>query len=423
MRFIYTLLLALAAPFLLVGLFKKKQGKPHVGKRWVEHFGFTPALNDERTQRPIWLHAVSVGEVIAAKPLILKLQERYPQRPILVTTTTATGAAMAAQIANVHHRYMPLDFPFAIKRFIKRFQPAILLIMETELWPNTLACAQRAQIDVLIINGRLSDKACANYQKIRPFFTTIARNISHICCQFAKDRENFQKLGISDEKLSTTGSLKFDLPHFDVHAPRVVELQSQIGARPVWVAASTHHGEDALLLEAHRLLLKTQPQALLILAPRHPERFSVVFEQILSQNFTAQRRTQQQTLNAQTQVYLADTLGDMMMLFACADVAFMAGSLLGDKVGGHNLLEPASLAKPLLSGPSYFNFQTIGDELIAAKAYQICQDPAQISQQLQTLFADAKLREQAGAAALSVVEKNRGAIQQTLAILPAFLKP
>ncbi|MGL5290791.1 MAG: lipid IV(A) 3-deoxy-D-manno-octulosonic acid transferase [Vibrionaceae bacterium] len=423
MRFIYTLLLALAAPFLLFGLFKKKAGKPHVGKRWIEHFGFCAKLNDLRTQRPIWLHAVSVGEVLAAKPLILKLQELYPQRPLVVTTTTATGAAMAAQIANVHHRYMPLDFPFAIKRFIKRIQPAILLIMETELWPNTLSCAQQAQIDVLIINGRLSDKACANYQKIRPFFASIAQNISHICCQFAQDRKNFQKLGIAENKISTTGSLKFDLPYFDVNSPEALALQKQIGTRPVWIAASTHQGEDELVLEAHRLVLKTQPNALLILGPRHPERFNAVFEQILKLNFTAQRRTQNEALSTQTQVYLADTLGEMMALFACADVAFMAGSLLGQKVGGHNLLEPASLAKPLLSGPSFFNFQTIGDELIAANACQICPDPAHIARNVQTLFADAKLRYQAGQAALRVVEKNRGAIQKTLAILPLFLKP
>ncbi|PKF51302.1 lipid IV(A) 3-deoxy-D-manno-octulosonic acid transferase [Enterovibrio nigricans] len=419
MRFLYTLLLALAAPFLLLGLYRAKDGKPKVGKRWVEHFGCTPSLKHH--EKPIWVHAVSVGEVIAAKPVIAALKAQYPALPILVTTTTATGAAIAATIDGIEHRYMPIDFGFAINRFLKHTHPKIMLIMETELWPNTLHAVHTAGIPVIVMNARLSEKSQRGYQRIQPLFNALSRNIDHVLCQFEDDARRFVDLGVDRDKISVSGSVKFDLPVFDIHRPDVTELKSQIGSRPVWIAASTHPNEDGILLDAHHRILKSQPDALMILVPRHPERFSSVAEIVKSSKLSLARRCLCETITADTQVYLGDTMGEMMTLFAVSNITFMAGSLIGEKVGGHNLLEPASLGMPLITGPSYFNFQVIAEQLIESGACSVKATPEEIAEDIMSLMANKEKREMMGHNALAVVERNRGALATTLATLAPWI--
>ncbi|CZF82808.1 lipid IV(A) 3-deoxy-D-manno-octulosonic acid transferase [Grimontia marina] len=411
MRFLYTFLLLIAAPFLLFGLYRAKDGKPKVGKRWVEHFGRTPPLNGEK---PIWIHAVSVGEVIAAKPVIQALQKRYPNEAILVTTTTATGAEIASKIEGIEHRYMPIDFSIAVKGFIKCVDPKIMLIMETELWPNTLTTVKKAGIPVVVMNARLSEKSKRGYQRIKALFRILSDSINHILCQFDDDARRFVELGVSKDNVSVSGSVKFDLPDFDIHSPAVTELKSQLAQRPVWIAASTHPGEDEILLHAHKLVLESQPDALMILVPRHPERFSDVSTLVESHGFSLARRSLGQVVSPDIQVYLGDTMGEMMNLFAASDMSFMAGSLIGDKVGGHNLLEPASLSKPLVTGPSYFNFQVIAEQLIDVGACTVKENSAEIAAQIVSLLNNSEQREKAGKAALSVMEKNKGAVSKTL---------
>ncbi len=418
MRILYTLLLALAAPFLLLGLYRTKDNKPKVGKRWVEHFGRTPAL---KGANPIWVHAVSVGEVIAAKPVIEALKKRYPGVTILLTTTTATGADIAAKIEGVEHRYMPIDFGFAVRGFLRITKPRILLIMETELWPNTLTAVKKAGIPIIVMNARLSEKSKLGYQRIKPLFNLLSRNINHILCQFDDDARRFLELGVAKENVSVSGSMKFDLPKFDIDSPAVTALIRQVTGRPVWIAASTHPGEDEIVLAAHKIITEIAPDALLILVPRHPERFGEVARLIESRGFVLARRSLGQTIGPDTRVYLGDTMGEMMNLLAVSDVTLMAGSLIGEKVGGHNLLEPASLAKPLITGPSYFNFQVIAEQLIESGACTVCDNSHHIAQQVISLFKDEEKRRKAGEAALGVVDKNRGAVKKTLDALAPWL--
>ncbi|EJG0564014.1 lipid IV(A) 3-deoxy-D-manno-octulosonic acid transferase, partial [Vibrio parahaemolyticus] len=358
-RIIYTALLALASPFLLLGLYKSKPNKPKFGGRWKEHFGITPQLKTH--QRPIWIHAVSVGESIAATPLIKELKQQYPEQPIVVTTTTSTGAEQIAKLGDlVEHRYMPIDFGFAVKSFLKAIQPEKMLIIETELWPNTLNVVKQANVPITVVNARLSEKSCKNYAKVQWLFNQLHPCLTQVLCQTDSDAERFERLGVNKEKLSVTGSIKFDIQISDHVKQQSKALRAQLGKdRPVWIAASTHKGEDEQILEAHKQILESHPNALLILVPRHPERFDDVFALCKKQGFETVRRTENQPEENTTQIYLGDTMGEMLVLIGAADICFMGGSLVGDKVGGHNVLEPAALGVPVITGPSYYNFTEI----------------------------------------------------------------
>lgn len=412
-RFVYTLLLAFIAPFLLFGLYKKKEGKPSVGHRWKEHFGITPKLVSN--QRPIWIHAVSVGESIAVMPLIKAIKQSAPNQIIIVTTTTPTGAEQVAKLGGlVEHRYMPIDFSFAIKGFLKVIQPSQLLIMETELWPNTLRTVANADIPITVLNARLSERSCQRYAKVQPVFDLLAKNLSHILCQNQDDADRFLRLGVDKDKISVTGSLKFDIDVSDANIQEGRNLRQALGERPVWIAASTHQGEDEQIIAAHQRLLEKIPNALLILVPRHPERFASVGELCNSNGFPTVSRTSNNAVSDNTKVYLADTMGEMMTLIAASDICFMGGSLIGDKVGGHNLLEPAALGKPTITGPSYYNFLDITQQLTRAKATTVVSDSIQLAEQLTHLFSKPQTALNMGNAALQVVKQNQGALKKTL---------
>ncbi len=414
-RLIYILLLILITPILVPSLLKKKQGKPAYGSRKKELFGFGGKANNPID---IWLHAVSVGEVIAATPLIKELKHRYPEKNILVTTTTTTGAEQVAKLGDlVEHRYCPLDFPFAVKSFLKQVQPKQLLIMETELWPNLLYYCGRQGISVTVLNARLSERSAKRYAKFQWIFNLLSSNISQLLCQYESDAIHFKQLGIASEKITVTGSIKFDIKVADDVPDQARQLREQLGTtRPVWIAASTHKGEDEIVLKAHQQILTSTPNALLILVPRHPERFNTVFELCQQSGFYVVKRSSGQAVN-DAQVYLADTMGEMMILLGASDLCFMGGSLLGDKVGGHNLLEPAALGVPMLNGISYYNFSVITEQLLEANAVILCEDAMQIAQQVDRLFTDKQQASQMGQAGLYVVEHNRGALDKTIQAL------
>ncbi|EOW9092325.1 TPA: lipid IV(A) 3-deoxy-D-manno-octulosonic acid transferase [Vibrio cholerae] len=412
-RSLYTFFLLIAAPFMLYGLYKKRAGKPAFGARWKEHFGVTPKLDDS-TSRPLWIHAVSVGEAIAATPIIQAIKERQPNLPIVVTTTTSTGAQQIKKLSNlVEHRYMPLDFPFCINGFLNAIQPSQLLIMETELWPNTLHCVAKRNIPITVINARLSERSCRRYQRFQSVFRLLSCHISQLLCQYQSDADRFLRLGIDPNKISVTGSIKFDLTVTDEIRQQGQALREQLGQnRPIWIAASTHQGEDEICLEAHRQLLNHYPDALLILVPRHPERFNSVDLLCRTQGFTVSRRTEPVT--EPTQIYLGDTMGEMLTLMYAADVCFMGGSLLGDKVGGHNLVEPAALGKPLLNGPSYYNFTDVTESLLAADAIRICHSSQELAASLVERFNQPQMIQEIGQRAAQVVKNNRGALEKTI---------
>ncbi|ENO1831907.1 lipid IV(A) 3-deoxy-D-manno-octulosonic acid transferase [Vibrio vulnificus] len=412
-RWLYTLLLALAAPLLLFGLYRSKPNKPKFGKRWKEHFGITPTLDGQN--QPLWIHAVSVGESLAAVPLIKAIKEKTPDQVIVVTTTTSTGAEQIAKLGNlVEHRYMPIDFAFAVRGFLKAINPAKMLIIETELWPNTLATVHKANIPIIVVNARLSEKSQQNYAKVQLLFNLIHPCLGKVLCQSQADADRFAKLGIPTNKLSVTGSIKFDIHISDEIKHQGAELRTLLGQqRPVWIAASTHKGEDEQVLDAHRQVLETHPNALLILVPRHPERFDSVFELCQTQGFETVRRTQANTIANSTQVYLGDTMGEMLVLLGAADVCFMGGSLVGDKVGGHNVLEPAALGVPVIIGPSYYNFKEITEELLAENCISV-NTADTLPTSLGELFDDPDHREKLIMNASKVVKRNQGSLQHTM---------
>ncbi len=389
-RLIYTLLLTLASPVLLFGLYKSKPNKPKFGSRWKEHFGVTPKLKTD--QYPIWIHAVSVGESIAATPLIKALKEQKPEQPILVTTTTSTGAEQIAKLGDlVEHRYMPIDFGFAVRGFLKATNPKQMLIIETELWPNTLNTVHKAGVPITVVNARLSEKSCQNYAKVQPLFNLLHPNLTQVLCQTESDAERFARLGVAKEKLTVTGSIKFDIQISDEVRAKAKELRSELDeTRPVWIAASTHKGEDEQVLTAHRHVLESHPNALLILVPRHPERFDDVFALCQQQGFKSIRRTSNKPTEQSTQVYLGDTMGEMLILIGAADVCFMGGSLVGDKVGGHNVLEPAALGVPVITGPSYYNFTEIVESLAQVESLSIIENDTQLGEYVSETFSNPK---------------------------------
>ncbi|XNG92898.1 lipid IV(A) 3-deoxy-D-manno-octulosonic acid transferase [Vibrio cyclitrophicus] len=415
-RLIYTLILSLASPLLLYGLYKSKPGKPSFGQRWKEHFGITPQT---QSKNPIWIHAVSVGESIAAVPIIKQLKRRNPNQAIIVTTTTSTGAEQIEKLGDlVEHRYMPIDFSWCIRGFLKTVQPKQMLIMETELWPNTLHCVAKAGIPISVLNARLSERSCQRYAKFQAVFDLLAKNLSQVLCQYPSDAERFIRLGLDKASVHVTGSIKFDIEVSAEQVSKGKALREQIGfERCVWIAASTHQGEDEIILDAHKQLLKDNPNTLLMIVPRHPERFNQVTELAKQHQFNTITRTSQQPITSNVEVYIADTMGEMLVLLGGSDVCFMGGNLVGDKVGGHNLLEPAALQLPLLNGPSYFNFSEITDKLLEAQAVTISQNSNEIAGQLRELFSQPDLRKNRGLAAYQVVEQNRGALNKTLAYI------
>lgn len=414
-RWLYTCLLTLGSPFLLYGLYNPKKGKPSIGPRWREHFGATPSLTS--STQPLWIHAVSVGEVLAVTPLIQRLKQLKPELDIVITTTTTTGAQQAQKLSNLTtHRYMPLDFPFAVSGFVKAIQPSQLLIMETELWPNTLHTVARHGIPVSVINARLSERSYHRYTKILPIFNLLTKNLHKVLCQYPDDADRFIRLGLKKAQVKVTGSIKFDIDISSSVLSNGSLLRSKLGEnRPIWIAASTHISEDEQVLHAHKLLLQTHPQALLILVPRHPERFNSVCQTCIKSGFNTIRRTDESYKNLNdTQVYLADTMGEMLTLIQSAEICFMGGSLAGEKVGGHNMLEPAALGKPVLTGPSYYNFSDIVQRMLENEAIVIVDSSEKLHTQLLRFFEQPELILRIGDRGRQCVHENQGAIESTI---------
>lgn len=416
-RLLYNLLIHLGLPLALLALYKPKKGKLGFGARWAEHLGRTPASGQEA---PLWIHAVSVGETLAISPFIRALKAERPDLPILLTTTTRTGAEQAAKLGDlVVHRYAPLDYPWAVAAFLKCIKPRALWVMETELWPNWLAACEARHLPVTIINARLSERSCQRYARFQGAFDTLSRPLTHLLCQHQDDAERFARLGIGRERLAVTGSIKFDIQLGDEVQARGHALRQQLGqSRPVWIAASTHQGEDEQVLAAFDLVLQRHPRALLILVPRHPERFDRVAE--LCAPYGCVRRTGGAPIRETDKVYLGDTMGELPLMLAAADVAFVGGSLV--KVGGHNLLEPAALGKPCLTGPAYFNFSDITRQLVAQGGAALVADAAALGEKVSELLADEGERSQMGEQARAVVLRNQGALARTLSHCLASLE-
>lgn len=415
-RALYTLLFHVALPLILLRLAWRAWRAPAYARRVGERFalGLAPLQPDG-----IWLHAVSVGESIAAAPLVRELLARYPHLPITITCMTPTGSERiralfpAEQYAGrIQHCYLPYDLPWTAARFLRQLRPRLAVIMETELWPNFIAACERRAIPVVLANARLSERSARGYARFARLTAPMLARLQLIAVQSAAEAQRFLQLGARPEAVQVTGSIKFDLQVDAQLLARATACRADWGARPVWIAASTHAGEDEIALAAHRQLLARWPQALLILVPRHPERFNSVYELCQRQGFATCRRSAGAQPQATDALLLGDTMGELLFLYALADVALVGGSLVAN--GGHNLLEPAALGKPVLSGPHLFNFQEISSQLREAGALREVQDADSLAREVAQLWQSRDDWQAMSEAGLAVLRRNQGALARLL---------
>jgi 3-deoxy-D-manno-octulosonic-acid transferase len=422
-RTLYTLLFHLGLPLVALRLWLRARKAPAYRQRIGERFAVgLPAMR----RGGIWVHAVSMGESIAAAPMIRALLERYPDAPITVTCMTPTGSerirAMFAREPRIQHCYLPYDLPWAAGRFLDHVQPRLGIIMETELWPNHIDQCARRGIPVMLANARLSERSARGYGRFARLTRPMLAQMSGFAVQTEVEARRFIALGARPECVTVTGSIKFDLsidPQLLESAARLRE-QWQTTGRPVWIAASTHAGEDESVLAAHRQVLASHPDALLILVPRHPERFGSVHDLCQQQGFATVRRSTGQDVTPATSVLLGDTMGELLFLYALADVTFVGGSLVPN--GGHNLLEPAALAKPVLSGPHLFNFLEIATMLRSAGALEEVNDATALAAAVLRLFDQPAIARSRASAGLNVMKANQGALQRLLDLITGLAR-
>lgn len=414
-RCLYSALLYLLSP--LIWLRLRRERLP--GRSPRERLGRVKALAGERV---LWVHAASVGEVITARPLIASLLRDYPEHRIVVTTMTATGAARVTALWGeaVTHLFLPIDFPGATRRFVRRVAPELAILIEAELWPNLLhACAQ-AGVAVAVVNARLGARRLARYQRFAGLSKEIFQTLAWVGARSGEDARRFRTLGVSARRINVTGALKYDLEVDEKSLAAGERLRREIGDRPVWVAGSTHEGEEAQLLDARALLERRCPGALLILVPRHPQRFDEVAALCRERGLVTVRRSAGVPVEHGTAVYLGDTMGELMALYAAGDIAFVGGTLA--PIGGHNLLEPAALGRPVVSGPSLEGQGEIACVLENAGALFAIESAEALAWRLAALFEDAAARCEAGRRGAAVVRANRGALTWTRLYLGRLIR-
>ena len=431
MRQAYSFIFYLLLPLFIGRLLWRSRRAPAYRRRLAERLGFF-RLPDEAGRndlaaaaggsggatatgdcRPLlWIHAVSLGETLAARPLIERLLRELPDYRLLVTTTTPTGSEQVRRLFRdrVLHVYSPWDTPGAVNRFLRRTRPRLLILMETELWPNMLRGCARHGCTVVLANARLSARSAAGYGRFPRLTGEMLASLRRIVAQSEADAARFAELGMAAERLVVGGSIKFDVQVSEALRREASRLATQwdLEARPVALAASTHRGEDGIVLDALQRLHAHDERALLLLAPRHPERFDEVYELCAARGLRVQRRSTGEALAADTQVLLIDTLGELLMLFGLADVAFIGGSFVPN--GGHNPLEAAVWGIPVLTGPSMFNFADVTQRLLAAGALEQVSAAADLATALRVVLDDRAEAGRRGAAALEVLRDNRGAL-------------
>ena len=420
MRFLYTLAMFLATPLLVLRLLARGLRSRPYHRRWPERFGFFKAPD---LRGSLWVHAVSVGEVNAAEPLIKALQRDYPEAPLVITTVTPTGTARVQQLFgdSVFHVYLPYDLPFAVRRFLNQIRPRLALIVETEIWPNLYFICRRRGIPLMIVNARLSERSMRGYKPMRTLLRSALRCVDQIAAQSRTDAARYRLLGADPQKIVVSGNMKFDMPIPEAAWDDGAAMRERWGAqRPVWIAASTHEGEEEVVLEAHRHVLKRLPDALLLLAPRHPERFRMVEHAVRSLGFSVATRSVDGVPTPAHQVCVIDAMGQLMPFFAGSDLAFVGGSLV--PTGGHNVLEPAALSVPVLVGPHTFNFEGITRSLIEQGGAEVVPDAAHLGPEVLRLLLDAARREKMGDAAQRVFERERGAVKRVMQLIDALLQ-
>ncbi len=439
-RFTYTLAVLALLPWAVLHLLWRARRQPEYLRHWGERFGFFAAVTCPQSGIPgmqsqpaptIWLHAVSVGETRAAQPLVAALRERYPEHRILFTHMTPTGRATSEALFgdSVERIYLPYDTPWAMRRFLRHYRPQFGLIMETELWPNLIAACRNAGVPLCLVNARLSQRSAKRYASFPALTRGALQSLAAIGAQSADDAARLTALGA--RSVTVTGNIKFDIeaPAEQLELGR--ELRARCGSRPIWLAASTREGEEALILEAWRKALHgTGPivmqsgiplrdgaggTALLVIVPRHPQRFDEVARLAAERGFALQRRSENAAVAAATQVLIGDSMGEMFAFYAAADIAFIGGSLLD--FGSQNLIEAAACGTPVLIGPSTRNFADAAREAVACGAARTIVDAGDLVRQVLALLADDASRRAMGAEGRAFAERHRGATVRTLEML------
>ncbi len=417
----YTWLLRLLFPLIPLRLIWRGLRNRAYWRRIPERYGFIDALPDARV---IWVHAVSVGEARAAGPLVKALTERYPDHRVLITTMTPTGSATVQALfgERVAHCYVPYDYPSAVRRFLKRTHPAIAIIMETELWPNLFRACQARGVPILVANVRMSERSMRGYQRVARLTRATLRTVRAFAVQTQTEAQRLLALGALPDAVHVTGSMKFEM-----RLPASLQEQAEVlrrdwgAGRPVWIAASTHEGEDEPVLAAHAALKRDFPDALLVLVPRHPERFAAVARLCQKAGFrTVPRSAYTGPIGADVDVVLGDTMGELQLFYAAGDCAFVGGSLV--PTGGHNVLEASAVGKPVVFGPHMFNFSEIAALTLERGAGTQIEHAGELAGALKAYLANPVRRAEAGEAGRRLVEENRGALEKTLRLVDAVIR-
>ena len=415
LRWLYSLALYLLSPFTLYHLVSRGFRVREYFRRWDERYA---AYGTEPGRPCVWRHAVSVGEVNAAAPLVNALLRQGKATRWVITTITPTGSQRVRALwgGRVEHVYLPYDLPGSVDRFLQHFRPTVALIMETELWPNMLFGCRDHRIPVYVVNARLSARSLRGYRLLRPLLGRALRTVRCVAAQSSADARRFQVLGALPGQVQVMGNLKYDVEVPDGLEALRAGFDDALGRiRPVWIAASTHEGEEEAVVALHRRLRQRWPDLLLVWAPRHPERFARVQALATAAGWQVGARSRAGWPVAGDEVFVVDTLGELMAFYACADVAFVGGSL--QPVGGHNLLEPAAVGTATVTGPHLHNFAEISRRLDEAGALRIGQDLEGVGDALETLLADPAARQAMVGAGLGLVEQGRGALRRTLDLI------
>jgi 3-deoxy-D-manno-octulosonic-acid transferase len=421
--FLYSFLLALGfliglPYFLVVGLLRRKYIQTIPERLWLN----APVANPDG--RPaLWLQAVSVGEALVARSLSLRLRRVFPDLQFYLTTTTATGQYIAKSRREDFHGifYFPFDWRFSVNRAFESLRPKLFLMAETELWPNVLRCCRERGIPAGLVNGRISEHSFRGYSFFRPFFKNVLGNIDFLCVQKEEDAERFRALGADPGRITVTGNIKYDTEPAPVDADELKKGLHIDAGQKILIAGSTMKGEEQLVLMAFRQMRTRQEDLLLVLAPRHPERFNEVEKVVLDSGMTCVRKTEMgRQAGRPREVLLLDTIGELARLYAIADIAFIGGSLL-PQFGGHNVLEPAVYGKPVLFGPFMKNFKKESEELLSAGGGRRVDGSGDLARTAVEILEDRPAREKMASRARAFVEKNRGAAEKTIQVLKEYL--
>lgn len=419
MRPIYSLLMYLLTPYFLLRLWWKGRRLPAYRQRISERFCLQQ-WQPHHLPMDIWVHAVSLGEVIAVTPLIEALLAKNWR--ILITTMTPSGSARVRQYfaERVHHQYVPYDIPWVLTRFFRKVKPRLALMVETELWPNLVHFAQQAHIPLLLINARLSQLSYQGYKRIRFLIKPLLNQFTAILAQAPEDAERFCALGAKLEKVEVLGNIKFDLQLANNKLEAFSELKERWGKqRPVMIVASTHEDEEYQILSRLKKLQQALPELILLIAPRHPERFQKIYQQSLQLGFKVGLRSQIETINCNNEVVVLDSLGELLGFYQVSDYAFVGGSLV--PIGGHNVLEPIAFSVPVLTGPHVHNFKTICGDLQAAQAIELVGSADELIEKTINLHRDQTRRASLVKNASAVLEENKGAINRYLDQIESIL--